>query len=333
MIISKTPFRISFFGGGTDYPVWYNHKKGAVLSTTINKYCYLTCRELPPFFDYKYRIVWSKIENTKKISEILHPATRAILKFLKIKKGLAIHHDADLPARSGLGASSAFIVGLLSSLYAFQGLKPSKMRLIKEAIYIERDVLKENVGSQDQTSITCGGFNKIIFSGKDNISVKPINISSIRTKELENHLMLFFTGVTRNASDVAKYQIKNTPLKTKELSEIYQMVDYGEDILSGNKSILEFGKLLHNAWRIKRTLTNKITTSDIDEIYKTALKTGAIGGKLLGAGGGGFMLIFIQPKYQLKLKEKLKKLLCIPFKFEKSGSEIILNNINNRKQG
>ncbi len=327
MIITRTPFRISFFGGGTDYPVWYRENGGAVLSTTIDKYCYLTVRYLPPFFPHKYRIVWSKIELVKDINEILHPAVRAILNYLKIKKGVEVHHQGDLPARSGLGSSSAFTVGLLHSLYALKGIIVSKERLAREAIYIEREVLKENVGSQDQVAVTYGGFNKITFRGNDEISVEPITIKKERIQELENHLMLFFTGLSRTASEIAKSQIENTPHKRKELKRMHEMVDEAIKILNNEKEkITEFGKLLDEAWRLKRSLSDKISNPEIDNIYERALKAGAVGGKLLGAGGGGFMLFFVPPKNQQKVREKLKNLLEVKFKFEKEGSCIIYYN-------
>lgn len=338
MIISRTPFRISFFGGGTDYPAWYQENKGAVLSTTIDKYCYLTVRYLPPFFPYKHRIVWSKIELVKEINEILHPAARATLNFLKINKGMEIHHDGDLPARTGLGSSSAFTVGLLNSLYALKGMILSKERLAKEAIHIERDVLKENVGSQDQVAVAYGGFNKITFGGNDEIKVEPITVEKTRIKELEEHLMLYFTGFSRFASEIAKDQIKNTPEKKRELTIMYQMVDEAIKILNEKKDILEFGKLLNETWQLKKNLSNKISTPGIDNMYQRALKAGAIGGKLLGAGGGGFMILFVPPEIQSQIRERLSNLLYVPFRFENSGSQIIfydrhgLNQfVNNKK--
>jgi len=327
MVISKTPFRVSFFGGGTDYPVWYKKNGGQVLSTTIDKYCYITLRYLPPFFPYKHRIVYSKTETVNDINEILHPAVRAILNFLKIDKGLEIHHDGDLPSRTGMGSSSAFTVGLLNSLYALKGIMASRDRLAKEAISIERGILKESVGSQDQVAAAYGGFNKITFSGKDEIKVKPITLAEERIKELESHLVLYFTGFSRYASEVAKAQIEKTPDKKRELTLMYQMVDEAINILNNkNRSISEFGKLLNEAWQLKRGLTNKISTPEIDNIYQRALEVGAVGGKLLGAGGGGFMLLFVPPEKQKKLREKLKNLLEVKFNFERGGSQIIYYN-------
>jgi len=329
MIISKTPFRISFFGGGTDYPVWYRENQGAVLSTTIDKYCYITIRYLPPFFPHKHRIVYSKIEMVNDINEILHPAVRATLQFVNIDKGIEIHHDGDLPAKTGLGSSSSFTVGLLNSLYALKGVIPSKLQLAKEAIHIERDILKENVGAQDQVAAAFGGFNKINFNGKDEIKIEPITIGKERIKQLENHLMLFFTGFSRTASDIAKSQIENTPNKKRELSLMYQMVDEAIKILNEKGDIKDFGKLLHEAWLLKKSLTDKISTPEIDNIYEKALQAGALGGKLLGAGGGGFMVLFVPPENQPGVREKLKNLLEVKFHFENEGSKIIYYNPDN----
>jgi len=329
MIINKTPFRISFFGGGTDYPVWYRENQGAVLSTTIDKYCYITIRYLPPFFPHKHRIVYSKIEMVNDINEILHPAVRATLQFLNIDKGIEIHHDGDLPAKTGLGSSSSFTVGLLNSLYALKGVIPSKLQLAKEAIHIERDILKESVGAQDQVAAAFGGFNKINFNGKDEIKIEPITIGKERIKQLENHLMLFFTGFSRTASDIAKSQIENTPNKKRELSLMYQMVDEAIKILNEKGDIKDFGKLLHEAWLLKKSLTDKISTPEIDNIYEKALQAGALGGKLLGAGGGGFMVLFVPPENQPGVREKLKNLLEVKFHFENEGSKIIYYNPDN----
>ncbi|MDP3789643.1 MAG: kinase [Candidatus Omnitrophota bacterium] len=325
MIISKTPFRISFFGGGTDYPVWYRENGGAVLATTIDKYCYITCRYLPPFFDHKYRIVYSKVENVKHVAEIEHPVVRATIGFMNIKKGLEIHHDGDLPARTGLGSSSSFTVGLLHSFYALKGIMPTKMRLATEAIKIERDILKENIGSQDQVLAAFGGFNKISFNGHDDINLQPIIMGRKRLVELQDHLLLVFTGFSRFASEIAKKQIENTPKKKKELSRMGQMVDEAINILVEGKDILEFGELLHESWKLKRSLTDQVSTPQIDMIYEAARKAGAIGGKVLGAGGGGFMIFFVRPEDRPKVEKELKDFLKVPFQFENSGTEIIFN--------
>jgi D-glycero-alpha-D-manno-heptose-7-phosphate kinase len=323
MIISRTPYRISFFGGGTDYPVWYRKNGGAVLSTTINKYCYITVRYLPPFFEHRHRIVYGKIENVRYTSEIQHPAVRALLEYFNIDKGVEIHHDGDLPARSGLGSSSSFTVGLVHCLHALKGVITSKFKLAKEAIHIEREILKENVGSQDQMAVAYGGFNRIVFSEDELFRVEPVTINREKILQLQNHLMLVFTGLSRYASEIAREQISSTPQKTKELNTMQQMVDEARDILNGNGSILDFGRLLHESWKLKRSISGKISNLTIDNIYDTALKAGAIGGKVLGAGGGGFMLLFVPPERHLQVKAALKGLLNVKFSFEKEGSQII----------
>ncbi len=326
MIISRTPFRISFFGGGTDYPVWFEKNSGAVLSTTIDKYCYITLRYLPPFFEHNHRIVYSLIENVKTVKEIRHPAVRALLEYFKINKGVEIHHDGDLPARSGLGSSSAFTVGMINALYALKGNIVSKIQLAKQSIYVERDILKENVGSQDQVACAYGGFNKIVFNNDHNFKIEPITLQSEKINELQNNLILIFTGISRFASDIAAEQIKNTANKEKELKAMRKMVDEAIEILSSDRDIVEFGKLLNDSWQIKKHLSARISNSVVDNIYKTALSCGAIGGKLLGAGGGGFMLLFVRPENRKRVSKGLKKLLEIKFRFESDGSQIIYYN-------
>jgi len=270
MIISRTPFRISFFGGGTDYPAWYAENYGAVLGTTINKYCYITCRYLPPFFEHKHRIIYSQMEQVQDIDEIRHPSVRETLKFMGITEGIEIHHDGDLPARTGLGSSSSFTVGLVHALYALKGIIPSKMQLALDTIHIEQERIKENVGSQDQTLAAFGGFNRIDFNGEHHIEVRPITIKPQRLEFLENHLMLFFTGFSRTASDIAEEQIKQTPNKKRELTEMCHMVGEAINILNGDGDLSEFGKLLHESWQLKRSLTDKISTPYIDYVYETA---------------------------------------------------------------
>ena len=322
MIISKTPFRISFFGGGTDYPGWYRENPGAVIATTINKYCYLNVRHLPPFFDYKTRILYSKVEHVNAPDEIQHPSVRATLKFLGLADGLEIHHDADLPARTGLGSSSTFTVGLLHALYALKGQMVSKMKLALEAIHIEQELLKEAVGAQDQVLAAVGGFNRIDFRGDAPIQISPILVGRQRLNELTSHLMLFFTGFTRIAGEIAREQVEGIKSHKRDLQVMYHMVEEAEKILNGGP-IEEFGKLLHEGWTIKRGLSSRVSTSAIDGIYDTARKAGAAGGKLLGAGGGGFMLIFAAPDRQAAVKDALKELLHVPFGFETLGSQII----------
>jgi len=324
MIISRTPFRVSFFGGGTDYPAWFEENGGSVLATTINKYCYITCRYLPPFFEHKYRIVYSKVETVNKLDEIQHPVVRVALEQAGIEEGLEIHHDGDLPARAGLGSSSAFTVGMLNVLYALKGNMVPKKRLAEEAIHLERNILKESVGSQDQVLTALGGFKKIDFNTDHSISEMPVIVAPERKSELENHLLLFYTGISRYASKVAEKKIANIPKKKKELAIMHQMVDEGLKIITNGQCITDFGKLLHESWKLKRELSDGVSTSRVDEIYQAALSEGALGGKLLGAGGGGFMLIFARPEDQPKIKDRLKDLLCIPFNFEVEGSQIIV---------
>jgi D-glycero-alpha-D-manno-heptose-7-phosphate kinase len=323
VIISRTPFRISFFGGGTDYPAWYREHGGAVLATTINKYCYISCRYLPPFFEHRMRMVYSKIESCHTIDEIQHPAIREILRYLNVDRGVEIHHDGDLPARSGLGSSSAFTVGLLHAIHALKGSMPNRQQLAHEGIYIEQERLAETVGSQDQVLAAYGGFNHILFSSNGVISVKPVTISMPRIQELNSHLMLFFTGIKRTASNIAESYVKDVKSKDKEMRLICEMVDEAVSILSDGQNIARFGKLLHEGWKAKRSLSAKVSNSHVEEIYKEALSAGAIGGKLIGAGGGGFMLFFVNPPDQPKVRERLKGLIHVPFRFEFSGSQVI----------
>ncbi len=329
MIITRTPFRISFFGGGTDYPAWFQEHGGTVLATSIDKYCYITCRHLPPFFEHKHRIVYSRIENVNENDEIEHPAVKAVLNWAKVEKGLEIHHDGDLPARSGLGSSSSFTVGLIHALKGLRGEMIDKDSLARDAIHIEQNIIQENVGSQDQISATFGGFNRIEFHRDGNFDVSPVIINNSRRKELNDHLMLFFTGLTRIASDIAKSKIENLQERETELMCMRDMVDEAITILyNSNLAIEEFGKLLDTSWKYKRSLSDRITTPEIDEIYNAATKAGAIGGKILGAGGGGFILLFAKPEDQPAIRERLKKLVHVPFIFDNSGSRIVLYQPN-----
>ena len=329
MIISRTPFRISFFGGGTDYPVWYRQHGGAVLSTTINKYCHITCRYLPPFFDHRFRIVYSKVELTKNRAEIQHPAVREALRFIGINDGLEVHHDGDLPARTGLGSSSSFTVGLLHTLYSLKGVMPSKMQLAQDAIHVEQDLVQENVGSQDQVAAAFGGMNRIEFQSGGDIRVTPIIVDTGLLDVLQNNLMLYFTGFSRYASEIAAEQIRKTPKRKAELRSMLEMVDEAQSILtSKNWRLLDFGKLLDEGWQVKRLLTDYISTPRTNEIYKAARSAGAVGGKLLGAGGGGFMLFFVKPEDKPRVREALNGLLEVPFRFEGYGSHIIFYENN-----
>ncbi|KKW46711.1 MAG: kinase [Candidatus Liptonbacteria bacterium RIFCSPLOWO2_01_FULL_56_20] len=323
MIISRTPFRISFFGGGTDYPSWYGKNGGAVLSTTIDKYCYITARYYPSFHPTKHRIVWSKIELVDSGDDIAHPSVRETLKHLQIKEGVEIHNAADLPARSGLGSSSTFTVGLLHALHALMDKPVTKMKLALDAMHIEQDLIKENVGSQDQLAASFGGLNKFTFGGASDIGVQPIVLPDRRLEALQNDLMLVFTGFSRTASEIAEEQIKNSHRKERELRTMHSMVDKAIDILRSDGDLNDFGKLLHETWILKRGLSGKISNPQIDDIYEAARNAGAIGGKLLGAGGGGFMLLFVTPEKQARVREALKNYTFVPVKFETEGSQII----------
>jgi len=323
MIISRTPFRISFLGGGTDYPAWYEKHGGAVLVTSINKYCYLSCRYLPPFFRHKYRVVYVRSENTGSVEEISHPAVRGILKYLDWREGLEIHHDGDLPARGGMGSSSAFTVGLLHALNGLKGRMMSKRHLALESIHIEQNVLRETVGSQDQVSVAFGGFNHVRFLPGGEITVTPVTLSGSRIRELEAHLMLFYTGIERTASTVAESYAGNIEERSSGMEKMRLLVDDGISILSSRCDMAEFGKLLHEAWKVKRGFSNRVSTRTIDEIYERGIGAGAVGGKVLGAGGGGFVLFLVPPARQREVRERLRELVHVPFRFDCSGSQII----------
>lgn len=326
MIISRTPFRTSFFGGGTDYPAWFRANGGEVLSAAIDKYCYISARHLPPFFPHRHRIIYSRIENAGRTKDIRHPAVRGVFEFLNVDSGIEMHHDGDLPARTGLGSSSSFTVGLLNAMHALNGVSAGPERLAREAIHVEQNVLQENVGSQDQVQVAFGGLNRIYFENGGGFRVEPLGLGPERAEELERHLLLFFTGFSRNASDIAGKQIGNVGTKKKELSEIQAMAGRGAEILSGGEDILEFGRLLHASWLLKRTLSDSITTPAIDAMYEAARSAGAAGGKLIGAGGGGFVLLFVPPGKQPAVREKLGELVCVPVKFDYEGSRIIFKN-------
>jgi len=328
MIVTRTPFRISFFGGGTDYPTWFQEHGGVVVATTIDKYCYISCRFLPPFFEHKYRIVYSRIENVIDPAEIQHPSVRAILQHMGWDTGLEIHHDGDLPARSGLGSSSSFTVGLLNALKALEGSYISNEDLAALAIHIEQDVIQENVGSQDQISAAYGGFNRIEFCNDGKFRVNPVILKKDRLENFQGNLMLFFTGFSRIASEIAKSKIDNIRQRKEELSRMKEMADEAISILQGQGSLEEFGHLLDQGWQFKKKLSDKVSTSEIDQIYEAARNAGAMGGKLLGAGGGGFMLFFVKPEHQNQVRKCLDKLIHVPFRFENSGSRVVLYQPN-----
>lgn len=325
MITTRTPLRISFFGGGTDYPIWYRQFGGSVLSTAIDKCCYITCRRLPPFFEYHSRVSYSRIENVNQNGAIEHPSVRGCLEYMGVEEGVEIHHVADLPARTGLGTSSAFTVGLLLGLYALRDQMRDKYALASDAIHVEQEVIREAVGSQDQISAAYGGFNRINFNTDGSFEVKSVMVSRDRLAALQQHCALYFTGFSRTASEIAQEQIRTTPQRKHELELMFQMVNEAESIVTNpNRSLDEFGHLLHECWQVKRTLTQKITNLHLDEIYEAGRSAGALGGKLLGAGGGGFMLFFVSPERREALRTRLKNLLCVPMKFSNRGSHVVV---------
>ncbi len=329
MIITKTPYRISFFGGGTDLNQWFNQNGGAVISTSIDKYCYISCRYLPNFFDHNFRFVYSQIEDVIEIDEIKHPAIKGILKYLNWKEGIEVHHDGDLPARSGLGSSSSFTVGMLNALSALQGKHISKNELAKQSIFVEQKILNENVGCQDQIAAAYGGFNKIEFYGEESFKVSPIIVPQNRLDNLEGNLLLFFTGISRFASEIEKSKIVNFNSKQSELTKMHEMVDISIDILTNQtKDINDFGLLLNEGWSYKKKLSNLVSNDEIDIIYNKAIKSGALGGKLLGAGGGGFILFYAPKELHGKIIKELDHLIHVPFKFENYGSTVALYQPN-----
>ena len=325
MIISRTPFRISLFGGGTDYPAWFREHGGAVLGLAIDKYCYVSVRRLPPFFEHKSKIVYSTVEFARDNRDIKHPAVRGVLGEMGLTEGLEIHYDSDLPARSGLGSSSSFVVGLLHALSALQSRMMTKAELGREAIRIEQQVLRESVGNQDQLWAAYGGFNRIEFLQDETFDVVPVILPVERRRELASSIMMFFTGLSRYATDIAQDKIANVPKKTAQLTTMRAMVDEALGILRDEKrSLRAIGELLHEGWRLKRELAASVTTSEIDTIYDAGLSAGAVGGKLLGAGGGGFIVFFVEPNKRQQVRERLGSLVHVPVSFDTEGSKIVL---------
>jgi D-glycero-alpha-D-manno-heptose-7-phosphate kinase len=323
MLITKTPYRISFFGGGTDYPEWYQKNGGAFLSTTIDKYVYLTVRQLPKFADSNYRIVWSKVETVNKIKNIQHNVVREMLNAFKFKTGMEVHYQGDLPARSGMGSSSSFVVGLMNSFLNIKKKNITKKDLAKKSIYFEQKTLKEVVGLQDQISATYGGFNKVEINKKGSFKIKKIKIGN-KIKEFNKNLVLVFTGINRTANEIAGQYVHNLKKKEYEMREIAEQVKEGESLLL-NSQFNDFGRLLHEGWKFKKSLGKIVTNKKIDELYEFSLKSGALGGKILGAGGGGFMLLYMPKNKIVNFKENLKKVTVVPFNFSETGSEILLN--------
>lgn len=325
MIISRTPFRISFFGGGTDYPDYFRLHGGEVLSTSINKYCYISTRSLPPFFEHKFRVAYSRIEMTSSIEEIEHPSVRNVLTWLDVASGVEIQHIGDLPARSGIGSSSSFTVGLLNALTAQQGRYTGKEQLASQAIHVEQNLIQEPVGSQDQIAAAYGGLNHIEFLTDGSFKVSPIILRSDARRVLESNLMMFFTGVTRMSSSYSSAKIQNISNRETELAQMRRLVGDALSILRQEGGDLDdFGRLMHENWQLKKTLSDKVTSPHLEEIYEMAMNAGALGGKLMGAGGGGFFVFYVPPKNQASVKNALSKCVHVPFQFDKNGSSIIV---------
>lgn len=321
MIITQTPFRMSFFGGGTDFPEFYKENGGAVISTSFDKYCYVNVRHLPRFFDYSTELSYSKTERVTNVNDIEHPAIREAMKYLDMHE-IRLTYEADLPARSGLGTSSSFAVGMLNAFYALKGKYADKRKLADDAIYLERVLCHESGGVQDQIAASFGGFNKISFNA-DGYSVNPVIISIDRKKQLNDNLMLFFTGFSRFSSDIQDATQKNLKSKKEQLLEMLQLVDSAEKVLTSKEDLREFGRLLDYTWKLKRGIASQVSTNSIDALYDKAMRAGAIGGKLLGAGGGGFLLFYVESDKQDMVKNALSDLLYVPFEFENSGTRVI----------
>ena len=323
MIITKTPFRMSFFGGGTDMEDYFKEYGGAVLSTTFDKYCYVNVRHLPRFFDYSTELSYSKTERVTDIEDIQHPAIRNAMKMLDMQE-IRLTYEADLPARSGLGTSSSFAVGMLNAFYALKGKYADKKTLADQAIYLERELCQEMGGWQDQIAASFGGFNRINFNA-NGYEVLPVIISPKRKRQLNNNLLMFFTGFTRFSSDVQKTnKTSGMDDKKSRLQKMYELVDEAEAILTDkNRDLDDFGRLLDTTWRLKKGTGSAISTGSIDELYEKGIKAGALGGKLLGAGGGGFLVFYVQPEKQEAVKEAMRELMYIPFKFEDGGTQVI----------
>ena len=320
LVISKTPYRISFFGGGSDYKTFFERNTGSVLSATFNKYCYVTVRKMPPFFNYKNQLTYSEIERFNEPDEVEHPLVRETLKYLGIN-GLQISYDADLPARSGIGSSSSFAVGLLNSIYSLIGKAPDKYKLAKQAIHIERDLCAEAGGWQDQIAVAVGGLNRIDFSSTG-FDVYPLGLPQERINALNERLVLYFSGFQRFSNELALKQEQKISDNTAVLREMSSLSYEGEKILRSGK-LEDFGRLLDHGWKLKSSLSGGISNDSVDECYARALKAGALGGKLLGAGGGGFVLLYVEPENREKLKQALSGMLRVPFRFENDGTTII----------
>ncbi|MEO6053755.1 MAG: kinase [Chthoniobacterales bacterium] len=321
MVISRTPYRISLLGGGTDYPDWYSQHGGAVLAASINRYCYLTCRYLPPFFEHRFRIVYSVTEDCREISDISHPVVKAALETFAFDNGLEIHHDGDLPAHSGIGSSSSFTVGILHALFALKGQMVSKYELARLAIQIEQKQLRENVGCQDQIMAAYGGFNHIEFQKSGEFLIHPLTLPDYEA--VSSHCLLIFTGIRRLSSDIAATYVHNFDARIEQMTRVQKSVNEGKELLLSGGRMREFGELVHETWLAKKSLSSAVSRPEIDEIYDAARQAGAVGGKILGSGGGGFMLLIVPPERQKAVRERLRHLICVPLSFENAGSQII----------
>ena len=326
MIISKTPFRISLLGGGTDFPSYYKKYSGCVIGGTIDKFCYVSVRVMPDVFKFKHRIVWSKNETVNQNNEIIHPTVRSIFNYLKIKNGLEVHYQGDLQKNSGLGTSSSFCVGLLKSIYTLNKITKTKKKIALEAIKIEHNIMKENSGSQDQVWASYGGFNFIKFNNKNVFEVKNLKIKREKIDDLNSNLILIYTGLHRFSNNVEKDKLKNLEKNIKYLDKIKNLTLNLKKELLDNKKNENIGGFLNEYWELKKKLSLKVTNSKINEIYEEALKSGATGGKLIGSGGGGYLLVYCKKKFLSKLKKRLRKLSIINFNFTNEGSKIIFNS-------
>ena len=327
MVVTRTPYRISFFGGGTDYPVHYHEHGGTVLNTTINKYCYINCRHLPPFFEHKHCIRYSKMEYPNSIDEIIHPSVRECLRYAKVEEGLEVNHSGDIPAMSGVGSSSAFTVGLLHALNALAGRISSKRELAAAAIHVEQNMIGENVGSQDQVAAAFGGLNLVEFDAQREFRVKVMPLQKSIMNRLQGNLLLFYTGISRFASKIAGEQIENAKKNVQSLTDMREMAYEAARILTDCRvddldGVDDFGRLMHESWMLKRGLGSKVTNDTVDQMYAAAREKGALGGKLCGAGGGGFLMLYVRPEDQAAVIEALSDLLLVPFEFENLGSHV-----------
>ena len=329
MIITRTPLRISFFGGGTDYPDYFRSHGGQTLGVAMNKYSYIILKDLAPLFEYNSCISYRKTELVKEVLDIQHPSVRECFRFFNINGNIEIHYIGDLPAKSGLGSSSSFTVGLLHALNVYMGKTPEALSLAADAVYVEREMIQERVGLQDQYTCALGGLVHLQYERDGSVHMNRVRISQTRFSQLESHLMLFYTGIQRFAHDVLEEQMDKTNAGTitKDLNQLSEQVNQGLEILLSNCSIKEFGGILHDAWTIKRQLSSKISNQNIDDAYDRARKAGAIGGKLLGAGGGGFILFFADPTNQPAIEHALKGMPRIPFRFDTTGTKLYFNEV------